>query len=240
MTRNFYRSPLLYVVAGVGMMALLLVAVRVVGPPTPSAGDDEAALVSPDGRVQTDALSDRGRGMFSRSLIDALGPTFGPLYEPGYVPKGYVPQGGPYASPTIMERVGVGIRQVALNNEVVVPYMSQGCQLNVHQHRRGAGQGPDIARRAIEYPSETVVSVTHKGTAIQSGYRAEYASAHGIELYVSGPVAMPGPERESTFAEYWFERGGTWFSIEMWAWPGCDTLSLNEIARIASSMTRSS
>ena len=57
MTRNFYRSPLLYVVAGVGMMALLLVAVRVVGPPTPSAGDDEAALVSPDGRVQTDALA---------------------------------------------------------------------------------------------------------------------------------------------------------------------------------------
>ena len=239
MTRNFYRSPLLYVVAGVGMMALLLVAVRVVGPPTPSAGDDEAALVSPDGRVQTDALSDRGRGIFSQSLIDALGPTFGPPYEPSYVPKGYVPRGLPYGIPTIMERVGVGIRQVALNNEVVVPYMSHGCQLNVHQHRRGSERGPDIARRAIEYPSETVVTVTPKGTAIHQGYRAQYVPAHGIELYVSGPVAMPGPERESTFAEYWFERDGTWFNIDTWAWPGCDALSLNEIARIASSMTMS-
>ena len=166
MTRNFYRSPLLYVVAGVGMMALLLVAVRVVGPPTPSAGDDEAALLSPDGRVQTDALSDRGRGIFSQSLIDALGPTFGPLYEPGYVPKGYVPRGLPYGIPTIMERVGVGIRQVALNNEVILPYMSHHCQLNIHQHRRGSERGPNLARRAIEYPSDSVVKVTREGPAI--------------------------------------------------------------------------
>ena len=239
MASNIYRSPLLYVVVAVAIMAVLLVAVRVVSPSTPSAGDDEAALVSPDDRVQTDTLSDRGRGMFSRSLIDALGPTFGPLYEPGYVPQGYVPQGSPYSFPTMMERVGVGIRQVALNNEVVVPYMSHGCQLNVHQHRRGSERGPDIARRAIEYPSETVVTVTPKGTAIHQGYRAQYVPAHGIELYVSGPVAMPGPERESTFAEYWFERDGTWFNIDTWAWPGCDALSLNEIARIASSMTMS-
>ena len=239
MTRNFYRTPVLYVVVSVAIMAVLLVSVRVVGPSTPSGGDDEAALVSPEDGVQTDALSERGRGMFSQSLIDSVGPTFGPLYEPGYVPEGYVPQGGPYASPTIMERVGVGIRQVALNKEVILRYMSHGCQLGVHQHRRGSARGPDIARRAIEFPSDTVVSVTPKGTAIHSGYRAEYASAHGIELYVSGPVAMPGPERESTFAEYWFEREGAWFNIETWAWPGCDSLSLNEVARIASSMTRS-
>ena len=69
---------------------------------------------------------------------------------------------------------------------------------------------------------------------------AEFVFAHGIELYVSGPVLVPGPEGDATSADYWFERGGTWFSIEMWAWAGCDTLSLNEIARIASSMTRSS
>ena len=239
MTRTFYRGPLLYVVAGVGMMALLLVAVRVVGPPTPSAGDDEAALVSPDGRVQTDTLSDRGRGMFSRSLIDALGPTFGPLYEPGYIPEGYTPRGSPYTFPTMMERVGVSIVQIALNNELILPYMSRDCQLQVHQHRRGSGRGPNLARRAIEHPSETIVKVTPEGTLIYPGYRAEYVFKHGIELYVSGPVAMPGPERESTFAEYWFERDGTWFNIDTWAWPGCDALSLNEIARIASSMTMS-
>ncbi len=235
-----HRSPLLYVMAGAVLMALLLVAVRVVSPSASLTG--EAVLVSspgPDREVMA-APTRRGRGIFSQSIIDSVGPTFGPLYEPGYVPKGYVPRGSPYAFPTIMERVGVGIAQIALNNELILPYMSHHCQLSVHQHRRGSGQGPNIARRAIEHPSESVVEVTPEGTAIYRGYGAEYIFTHGIELYVSGPVAMPGPEREHTFAEYWFEREGTWFNIETWAWPGCDTLSLNQIASIASSLTPAS
>ena len=237
MTRNFYRSPLLYVVAAVAIMALLLVAVRVVSPSVPSAGDGESVLASPNDDFEMAALSERGDGIFSQSLIDSLGPTFGPLYEPGYVPEGYVPQGSPYAFPTMMERVGVGIAQIALNNEVIVPYMSHGCQLNVHQHRRGSERGPNIARRAIEHPSETVVEVTPKGTAIYWGYRAEYVFTHGIELYASDPALMSGPDGDIYSGEYWFERDGTWFNIQTWAWPGCDTLSLNEIARIATSMT---
>ena len=236
MTRSFYRSPLLYVVAAVGIMAVLLLAGQLVSPSTPT-GNDESALVSPDGRVQTDALSERGRGMFSQSLVDSLGPTFGPLYEPGYVPNGYKPQGSPYTSPTMMERVGVSIVQVALNNEMIVPYMSRDCQLKIHQHRRGLGRGPNLARKAIEHPSETVVKVTPEGTLIYPGYKAEYVFKHGIELYVSGPARMTGPDRDYTISEYWFEREGTWFNIETWAWEGCDTLSLNEIARIAASMT---
>ena len=198
-----------------------------------------AGSLDPDQDVMA-ALTERGRGIFPQSVIDALGPTFGPLYEPGYVPKGYVPQGSPYAIPTIMERVGVGIRQIALNNEVILPYMSHHCQLSVHQHRRGSGRGPNIARRAIEYPSDSVVKVTPEGTAIYGEYRAEFVFTHGIELYVSGPVLMPNPEGDHTSAEYWFEREGTWFSIETWAWVGCDTLSLNEIARIAGSLAISS
>ena len=239
MTRAFYRGPLLYAVAAVGIMAVLMVAVRVVGPSTPTGGDDEAALVSPEGGVQTDALSERGRGMFSQSLIDSLGPTFGPLYEPGYVPEGYVPQGSPYASPTMMARVGVGIAQVVLNNEVIVKFMSDGCQLDLHQQRRGSERGPKIARRAIEHPSETVVEVTPRGTAIYRGYRAEYVFKHGIEIFVSDPAVMSGPDGDIHSGEYWFERDGAWFNIQTWAWPGCDSLSLNEVARIASSMTRS-
>ena len=243
MAGKLHRSPLLYVVAGAVLTALLLVAVRVVSPPASSTDDGEAVLVNspgPDREVAAPPTK-HGRGMFSQSLIDSLGPTFGPLYEPGYVPDGYVPQGSPYAFPTMMERVGVGIVQIALNNEVIMQYMSRHCHLSVHQHRRGSGQGANIARRAIEHPSETVVKVTPEGTAIYQGYRVEYVSTHGIEFYVSGPVLMQsvpvlGPEREYTVTDYWFERGDTWFNIETMTWPDCDAPSLNEIARIANSL----
>ena len=50
-----------------------------------------ASSLGPDPEVMA-ALTKRGRGMFSQYLINTLGPTFGPLYEPGYVPKGYVPR----------------------------------------------------------------------------------------------------------------------------------------------------
>ena len=197
-----------------------------------------AGSLDPDRDVMA-ALTKRGRGMFSQYLTNTLGPTFGPLYEPGYVPKGYVPQGGPYVVPTRMGAESGG-RHVVLNNKVVQQYKTRYCYLNVLQHRRGSSRGPSIARRAIEDPSETVVKVTSEGTFVYPGYRAEYVPAHGIELYVSGPYLMPNPEGDQTSTEYWFEREGTWFNIETWAWAGCDTLSLNEIARFATSMTISS
>ena len=174
--------------------------------------------------------------MFSQYLINTLGPTFGPLYEPGYVPKGYVPQGGPYVVPTTMEAEPTG-RRVVLNYKLVQQYKTRYCYLNVLQHRRGSSRGPSIARRAIEDPSETVVKVAAEGTFVYPGYRAEYIPAHGIELYVSGPYLIPNPEGDQTSTEYWFEREGTWFNIETWAWAGCNAPSLNEIAKVATSLT---
>ena len=197
-----------------------------------------ASSLGPDPEVMA-ALTKRGRGMFSQYLINTLGPTFGPLYEPGYVPKGYVPQGGPYVVPTTMEAEPTG-RRVVLNYKLVQQYKTRYCYLNVLQHRRGSSREPSIARRAIEDPSETVVKVTSEGTFVYPGYRAEYVPAHGIELYVSGPYLMPDPEGDHTSTEYWFEREGSWFNIETWAWAGCNAPSLNEITKVASSMTVSS
>ena len=152
-----------------------------------------AGSLGPDREIMA-ALTKRGRGIFSRSIIDALGPTFGPLYEPGYVPKGYVPRGSPYAIPTIMERVGVGIRQVALNNELILPYMSHHCQLSVHQHRRGSGRGPNLARRAIEYPSDSDVKVTPEGPSIYRGVqgRVRIRTRHRALRQRACSCARPG------------------------------------------------
>ncbi len=197
-----------------------------------------AGSLGPDREVMA-ALTKRGRGMFSQYLINTLGPTFGPLYEPGYVPKGYVPQGGPYVVPTTIEAESTG-RRVVLNYKLVQQYKTRYCYLNVLQHGRGSSRGPSIARQAIENPSETVVKVTSEDTFVYPGYRAEYVPSHGIELYVSGPYLMPNPEGDQTSTEYWFEREGTWFNIETWAWAGCNAPSLNEIARIAGSLAISS
>jgi hypothetical protein len=146
-----------------------------------------AGSLGPDREVMA-ALTKRGRGRFSQFLINSLGPAFGPLYEPGYVPKGFVPQGGPYTVPTSMDAESGG--RLVLNNSVVQQYSTRYCYLSLLQHRRGSSAGPSIARRAIEYPSETVVKVTEQGSFVYPGYRAEYAPAHGVELYVSGPYLM--------------------------------------------------
>ena len=89
MARNIYRSPLLYVVAAVGIMALLLVAVRTVGPSAPSSGDGEAVLVSPDGRIRihlVQGYADSKRVRLTIPDIEVDAPSA--VYVPSYLPEG--------------------------------------------------------------------------------------------------------------------------------------------------------
>ena len=90
--------------------------------------------------------------------------------------------------------------------------------------------GPEIVHQAMVGPHKTVVQPYRDGVYIHPGYRKMPGLVQGIQFYVSDPHPVAD-------TEHWFEQHeGIWINIRTSAHPRCEAVSLDEVARIASSL----
>ena len=146
-------------------------------------------------------------------IADELPSDFGTLYIPSYLPNGYVAYGGE-------ARPEWGYTELRYRN-------SLWCSLTINQHAHGSPMGPEIARRATFGPHETRVE---NGNQFHIGYRVAPKPESGITFYLSDP--HPG-----LFNEHWFAHEGIWFNFSIDTPSVCNSLDIQEVARIAKSLT---
>lgn len=145
-------------------------------------------------------------------IADELPSSFGALYMPSYLPEGYVARGGE-------ARPEWGYTELRYRN-------SLWCALTINQHAQGSPMGPDIARRATFGPHETRVE---NGNQFHIGYRVAPKPVSGVTFYLSDP--HPG-----LFNEHWFAHEGIWFNFRIDTPSVCNSLDIQEVARIAKSL----
>ena len=146
-------------------------------------------------------------------IADELPSGFGTLYLPSYLPEGYVAYGGE-------ARPEWGYTELRYRN-------SLWCALTINQHAQGSPMGPEIARRAAFGPHETRVE---NGNQFHIGYRVAPKPESGITFYLSDP--HPGLSNE-----HWFAHEGIWFNFRIDTPSVCNSLDIQEVARIAKSLT---
>ena len=149
------------------------------------------------------------------SIVQHKGPDFGTLYAPTYLPEDYS-----YSR--------TGSEAVPQGGFVELRYR-KFCELVVRQYAQGSSMGPDIVRKAMFGPHKTVVEPYRDGVYIHPGYRKLPGPVQRIQFYVSDPHPVAD-------AEHWFEHEGFWINIRTSAHPRCEAVSLDEVARIASSL----
>ena len=145
-------------------------------------------------------------------IADELPSSFGTLYMPSYLPDGYVAYGGE-------ARPEWGYTELRYRN-------SLWCAITINQHAQGSPMGPEIARRATFGPHETRVE---NGNQFHIGYRVAPKPESGITFYLSDP--HPG-----LFNEHWFAHEGIWFNFRIDTPSVCNSLDIQEVARIAKSL----
>ena len=144
------------------------------------------------------------------SVVKKMGPDFGTLYVPTYVPEGY-------SLTRSQAQPGWGYSELRYR---------KFCELNIQQYAQGSPMGSEIVRRATFGPWDTVVE---RGNEIHIGYQAEARHVQGVRFYVSDPHPIPA-------TQHWLEYRGAWLNISASAHPACEILSIDEIARIANSL----
>ena len=150
---------------------------------------------------------------YPQRIADKLPPGFGTLYIPSYLPEGYVAYGGE-------ARPEWGYTELRYRN-------SLWCALTIVQHAQSSPTGPEIARRATFGPHETRVE---NGNQFHIGYRVAPKPESGITFYLNDP-------HPALFNEHWFAHEGIWFNFRIDTPSVCNALDIQEVARIAKSLT---